>query len=323
MGAATVGIDVSKQHLDVVLLWADGREIYQRMANTPNGQDGLWRWLEQQTSTDAAVCMEATGRYGEGVAHYLYQHGCRVSIVNPTPVKHFAAALMKRHKTDKSDAYVLARYQAQMQPLTWQPPDLTQSHLQDLKRLRDDLQTDRTRVQNRLEGLRAGSPARHYLDDQLQHLQQQLAQVEDELQKLLQDNPPLEAQCQLLMTIKGIGRISALQLLAELPDLSLFDCADQLVAYAGLCPHQHQSGKQKAISWLSKQGNARIRNALYFPALSAKLHNPHLRPFAERLAAAGKAKMTVVAAVMRKLLVLVYAILKSGRPYDPNFGLAT
>lgn len=322
MDGVTVGIDVSKLHLDVVVLWADGREIYQRVDNSPDGHDHLWGWLQQHVAGAIAVCLEATGRYGEALALSLHQWGCRVSIVNPTPVKHFAAALMMRQKTDKSDAYVLARYQAQIQPPAWQPPLLTQSHLQDLNRLRDDLLTDRTRVYNRLEGLRIGSPARRYLEQQAHQLDQQLAEVEEELQKLLGDNDPLEQQCQLLMTIKGIGRISALQLLAELPDLSQFETADQLVAYAGLCPHQHQSGKQKAISWLSKQGSARIRKALYYPALSAKQHNRHLRPFAERLASSGKSKMTVVAAVMRKLLVLVYTILKSGQPYDPNFGLA-
>lgn len=317
MNTATVGVDVAKQQLDVVVLWGDGRELYQRFANTAEGHAGVWAWLEREVGGTVAVCLEATGRYGEALAHYLHQRGCRVSIVNPAPVKHYAAALMQRQKTDKSDAYVLARYQAQMQPLPWQPPSVTRSHLQDLKRLRDDLQTDHTRVHNRLEGLRAGSPARRYLEQQLQHLEQQLSQVEDELQKLLTDDDHLKTECQLLESIKGIGHITALQLLAELPDLSRFESADQLVAYAGLCPHQQQSGNQKARSWLSKQGNARIRKALYFPALTAKLYNPHLRAFAQRLTAAGKAKMTVVAAVMRKLLVLVYSILKSGQPYDP------
>jgi transposase len=90
-----------------------------------------------------------------------------------------------------------------------------------------------------------------------------------------------------------------------------------------LCPRQQQLGQQPIYSYLSKQGSALIRKALYFPALSAKTHNPHRRQFAQRLSAAGKAKMTVVAAVMRKRLVLVDAILKSGHPYDPTYGLST
>lgn len=322
MQTVTVGIDVAKAHLDVVVWCADGGESYQRVVNSLEGYQDLREWLRQKSATDVPVCLEATGRYGEAVAAYLYEAGYQVSIVNPASVKHFAAAMMKRHKTDKSDAAVLARYAAQMQPAVWHPASAVHNHLQDLKRLVDDLQTDRTRVKNRLEGLRAGSPVRHYLEEQLGHIEKQLKQAQDELDGLLDQDDQMESQCRLLESIPGIGRISALQLLAELPDIRHFDSADELVAYAGMCPHQQQSGNQASVSWLSKQGSARIRKALYFPALSAKMHNPHLRRFAERLTAAGKAKMVVVAAVMRKLLVLVYAILKSGRPYDPTFGFA-
>lgn len=320
MQTVSVGIDVAKAYLDVVVWRADGGESYQRVVNRLAGYQSLCEWLRQQSTENLAVCMEATGRYGEAVAAYLHEAGYQMSIVNPAAVKHFAAALMKRHKTDKSDAAVLARYAAQMQPAVWQPPSAIHSHLQDLKRLVDDLQVDRTRVKNRLEGLRAGSPVQHYLEEQLHYLEEQLQQAQDELNDLLHHDDQMESQSHLLESIPGIGHLSALQLLAELPDIRHFESADELVAYAGLCPHQQQSGNQASVSWLSKQGSARIRKVLYFPALSAKSHNPHLRRFAERLTAAGKAKMVVVAAVMRKLLVLVYAILKSGRPYDPTWG---
>jgi transposase len=303
METATVGIDVSKAQLDAALIWSEGKVVYRRFSNSASGHQALSEWLHQQTPLPVPICLEATGRYGEAIAVYLHEQGYPVSVVNPAPVKSFAAALRKRHKTDKSDAQVLALYMAQMQPPSWQPPNERQTHLQELQRLNDDLQTDRTRVKNRLEGLRPTSPARRYLEEQLKQLEQQLAEVEAEIGKLVEDDPPLQAQCQLLETIVGIGRVSALQLLAELPNLSLFTSPEQLVAYAGLCPHQHQSGAQRPVSWLSKQGNPRLRKALYFPALSAKVHNPHLARFAQRLSQTGKAKMVVVAAVMSKLLV--------------------
>jgi transposase len=323
MKRATVGIDVAKAHLDVAVVWSEGKATYQRFSNRASGHQALKEWLHEQTPLPLPVCLEATGRYGEAIALFLHQQGYPVSVVNPAPVKVFAAALSKRHKTDKSDAQVLALYQAKMQPARWQPPQPGQTQLQELKRLADDLQDDRTRVKNRLEGSRAGSPARRYLDEQLQYIEQQLTEVEQEIGHWVENDPPLQAQCHLLESIVGIGRRSAQQLLAELPDLSRFTSADQLVAYAGLYPRQKQSGNQQPISWLSKQGSARLRKALYFPALSAKVHNPHLTLFADRLTERGKAKMAVVAAVMRKLLVLVYAILKSGRPYDPHFGFST
>jgi transposase len=321
MQSATVGIDVSKKILDVSLLWTVGRETYRQVENSPSGHLILDKWLKQQVEDMIPVCLESTGRYSHAVAHHLHQQGYPVSVVNPAPVKHFAAALMKRHKTDKSDAHVLARYASQMQPPIWQPPRLIHSQVQELKRLLDDLQTDHTRIQNRLEGLPPGSPARPHLQQQLRQVEQHRENVQRELQDLIEHDTHLQAQCALLVSITGIGMTSATQLIAELPDLSQFHSADQLVAYAGLCPRQQQSGGQVGYSYLSKQGSAHIRKALYFPALTAKTHNPQLRIFAQRLLAAGKAKMTVVVAVMRKLLVLIYAILKSGHPYDPNFGV--
>jgi transposase len=323
IAANVVGIDVSKTSLDVCLLRVTGETLYQRVANTPSGHAALHTWLQQQTGQRLPVCLEATGVYSDGISRYLYQLNYPVSVVNPTPVKAFATALMKRHKTDKSDAQVLAAYCLHGQPPLWQPRALSQSHLHDLKRLADDLKTDRTRVRNRLEGTLPGSPARRYLEDQLQYLDQQLAQVEADLQKQLDEDADLHQQCRLLTSIIGIGQTSALQVLTELPDLARFHSADELVAYAGLCPHQQQSGSQLRRSWLSKQGSPHLRKALYFPALSAKQHNPQLRRFAQRLAQAGKAKMVIVAAVMRKLLVLSYAILKSGHPYDPTYGFPT
>jgi transposase len=323
MDTPVVGIDVAKAKLDVCLLSATGQAHYHQVANTPSGHAALYAWLQQHTPLLVPVCLEATGVYGDAIRDYLYERHYPVSVVNPTPVKAFATALMKRHKTDKSDALVLATYRLHSQPPLWQPRLLSQSDLHDLKRLADDLKADRTRVGNRLEGARPGSPARRYLEEQLTYLDQQLAQIEAELQKQLDQDNDLRQQCRLLTSIIGIGQISALQVLAELPDLTSFQSADELVAYAGLCPHQHQSGKQPNRSWLSRQGSAHLRKALYFPALTAKQHNPHLRRFAERLTQTGKAKMVVVAAVMRKLLVLIYAILKSGHPYDPNYGLST
>ena len=323
MGWMAVGIDVSKAKLDVCLLGEAGQMAFEQLANTPTGHEALYAWLQQHSPQPLPICLEATGIYSESPARYLYQRHYLVSVVNPAPVKAFAAALMKRHKTDKSDARVLAQYGVQFKPPLWHPPTLSQSHLHDLKRLADDLQADRTRIKNRLEGTSPASPARRYLQDQLDYLEKQLAQIRSEIQKQLAEDDDLHHQCTLLTSIIGIGLTSAFQVLAELPELSRFSSADELVAYAGLCPRQEQSGSKLSRSWLSKQGSAPLRKALYFPALSAKQHNPHLRTFAQRLTEAGKAKMTVVAAVMRKLLVLIYAILKSDRPYDPHYQFLT
>lgn len=319
MTAVTIGIDVSKSHLDVAIHGLSPKHSHRQFPYTVSGQKHLLTWLKRSGVQGAQVCLEATGRYSFDIALLLHNRGYSVTIENPLRTKNFAKSLMTRQKTDRVDAHVLAQYANAMTSHPWTPPTLLQSSLQELKRLIEDLQCDRTRTINRLEGLRVSSPARRYLKEQLHHIERQLAEVKHELADLLAQDDTLSAQSELLMSIKGIGKTTAIELLAEIPDWSLFSSADELVAYAGLCPEHRQSGKKTGYSRLSKQGNAHLRKTLYFPALSAMQHNPHLKRFAQRLKAAGKAKMVVVCAVMRKLLVLVHAILKSGQPYDPNY----
>jgi transposase len=323
MTTPTIGIDVSKAHLDVAIRGVQPKALHRQFPYTADGQQHLLDWLAQQGAAGASVCLEATGRYSLDIAHRLHETGYRVSIENPARTKHFAQSLLARQKTDKVDAMLLAHYASVMPCRVWTPPSRLTADLQELKRLADDLQTDHTRVRNRLEGLRDTSPARRYLEAQLRQLAEQLAQVEGELKDLLDQDDTLKAECALLTSIKGVGHTTARELLAEIPDWSVFASADELVAYAGLNPAQHQSGNQRGYSKISKQGNAHVRKTLYFPALSAMQHNPRLKEFAQRLKAAGKPKMTVVVAVMRKLLVLAYAILKSGCPYDPHYRMVT
>jgi transposase len=323
MNTPTVGIDVSKAHLDVAIQGLCAKSLHRQFPYTSKGQKRLLAWLDEHDLRGKRVCLEATGRYSIEIAETLHRAGYIVSIENPARTKHFARSLMLRQKTDKVDATVLAHYASVMTPRPWSPPTILQSNLQELKRLAEDLQTDRTRILNRLEGLRAASPARPYLEEQLQQIERQITQIEKDLSDYLNQDSTLHAQSQLLMSIKGIGKTTAIELLAEIPDWSLFGSADELVAFAGLCPQHHQSGNKAGYSRLSKQGNAHIRKTLYYPALSALQHNPHLKRFAERLKASGKPKMVVVVAVMRKLLVLAYAILKSGQPYDPSYQVSS
>ena len=316
---ASVGIDVSKTHLDVAIRWQDRRWMHQQFAYTTLGQQQILDWLEAQAVMGSWVCLEATGRYSLPIATLLHRAGYRICLEAPYRTKHFAKSLMTRQKTDKVDAQLLAQYVAVMTPREWSPPTLSFQNVQDLKRLLDGLNEDRTRVINRLEGLRLASPARQHLEQQLGQLEQRIQQVKQELAEAMDDDDHFRQSLSLLTSIKGIGKTSAQQLLAEIADWSAFGSADDLVSFAGLSPQHFQSGQNKGYSRLSKRGNANIRKTLYFPALSAMQHNPHLKVFAQRLKTYGKAKMQVVVAVMRKLLVLAYAIIKSGKPYDPHY----
>ena len=152
-----------------------------------------------------------------------------------------------------------------------------------------------------------------FLDQQIDDLRTRIRQHFDQY-------PQLRQQRDLLTSIPGIGELTAARLLAELPHWASFTSPKQVAAFAGLSPQQRVSGTSvRGRTRLSKRGSARLRTALYMPAISAKQHNPVLKAFAQRLLDAGKAKMAVLAAVMRKLLLLAFAILKSGRPFDPNY----
>lgn len=317
-----IGIDVSKAILDVTVLVAS-KTLYLQVKNELTGWCELCRWLDELEAQDNPVCMESTGVYSLGVANHLYQQGHTVSVVNPARISAFAGSLLQRNKTDKSDSFTIALFCQRMQPDPWQPQSGTAKRLRALSRFAADLDSDRTRCISRLEGMEEDNPAWRYIKTQIDLIEAQQRDVQAEIDKLIQDDDELRQQRDLLVSIVGIGEKTASALLGELPDLSRFTSSRQLVAYAGLSPQRFESGSSvHRRTKMSKIGAARLRHLLYFPAMAAKKHNPHLKIFAERLKEAGKEKMVVVGAVMRKLLVLVYAVLKSGKPYDREYGFS-
>lgn len=170
----------------------------------------------------------------------------------------------------------------------------------------------------------ADSPLRASLTDHLAHLNQQLAVLHQQLHTLVCAHPTLQRQAELLQSIPGIGETTALKLLAEVPLLGEYRSARQAAAYAGLSPRQRESGSSvHGKTRMSKVGNAAVRRALYLPAVVALRANPLLHVFAQRLLAAGKPKMSVVGAVMRKLLHQAHGVLKHNQPFDPNYAPAT
>lgn len=315
----TSGIDVSKATLDVVVVHGQTRH-HQQFANTKKGHRQLYRWLQKQAAEQGAVCLEATGRYGQAITHYLHEQGMEVSVVNPRRIKAYGDSLLQRNKTDKSDAWLIADFCRTQRPRPWQPPDPAQETLRAWQRRLENFQQMRTQEINRLEGLQKGDVIRRSIRRHLRFLEREIAQVEQAIAAHIEATPAIKQAQDLLVSIVGIGTKSAGQILAELPDIQTFDNARQLAAYAGVSPRQKHSGSSvRGRSRLVKIGSAQLRKALFFPALTAMRFNPHLKQVADRLLAAGKPKMVVVGAIMRKLLCLVYAILKSGRPYDPTY----
>lgn len=158
------------------------------------------------------------------------------------------------------------------------------------------------------------------IDAHITFLNNQIAAIEQRIRDLFDQHPNLRQQRNLLTSIPGIGDITAANFIAEVPDVNRFDSAAQLAAYAGLTPRRHDSGSSvHRRGRLVKTGNVRFRTALFMPALTAMRHNPIVRALVARLEARGKNRMTIVGAVIRKLVHLAFGVLKHQRPFDPNY----
>jgi transposase len=315
-----LGIDVSKGWLDVVLLREGLPSEKGQFDNSNQGFRQLQHFLKKRKVKALHACLEATGYYGAEAALFLHQAGYVVSVVNPARIKAYAESQLSRTKTDAADAALIADFCRTQQPAAWTPPPLEQQELQVLVRHLENRHDMRQQEVNRRQ---AGIPSETILktlDEHIAFLDQQIADLLRLIHDHIDRHPHLRQQRDLLTSIPGIGDITAFKLLAEIVDVQAFDSARQLAAFAGLTPRERRSGSSvRGRTRLSKRGSPRLRSALYFPAIVAQRHNPILQAFAQRLLAAGKSKMQVVAAVMRKLLHLVFGILKSGHPFDPHY----
>jgi transposase len=315
---AVLGIDIAKAKFDVALLLPEGKLRRKSCLNTPVGFAELTQWLARQGAPLVHASLEATGTYGDALAHYLYDAGHVVSVLNPAVTHAFAASQLRRAKTDRIDAELIARFTATQRPAAWTPAPREVRELQALIRRLDALQGMRTQETNRLEAGPLVPAVRTSLETVIATLTAQIKAVQRQIRDHVDQHPGLRDQRDLLTSIPGIGAATAAVLLAELFDKK-YRSARQAAAFAGVVPRVCQSGTLKARGRLVKMGPGRLRKALYFPALTAIRFNPTLRALQARLHAAGKPKMVIVGAAMRKLIHLAFGVLKSGRAYDSTY----
>jgi transposase len=174
--------------------------------------------------------------------------------------------------------------------------------------------------ENRLSSGIAVEAVRESVEELMAHLSEQIRRTEALIRSHIDNHPGLKRQHQLLDSIPGIGEVTAAALLAEVPDITQYRSARQVAAFAGLVPRERQSGSSvKGRVRLSKIGNARLRRALYFPAVTALRCSPYFQAWAKGLRERGKCKMSVIGAAMRKLIHLAYGVLKTGQPFDPEW----
>jgi transposase len=321
MDTLYVGIDIAKDTFDVVARQAGKNGPAKSFANTSAGIAALVRWLPKQPAETIWVCLEATGQYGQEVAETLHGRGYRVSVVNPLCTKRYAGAGLVRNQTDPVDAGLIAAFCDHLQPRLWLPPSPAHQLLRHLSRRLADLQTMRQMERNRRAAAkRLPTELRDSLDAVLATLHEQLQSVTRQIIHLIDQEPELKRQKKLLMSIKGIGELTAVRFLAELGDLRDFASAKQLAAFLGLTPESKSSGTSvQTKPKLSKKGNTAVRQFLYMPAVVAKRHNPLVHALCARLAARQKCEMSQIGAAMHKLVLLMYGVVHSGLPFDPKY----
>lgn len=318
MTQQVLGIDISKKKFNVALMLENGKTKPKVFSNDLQGFEELQTWLSRHKVTTLHACMEATSIYGDALAEFLFKVGHTVSIVNPARIKGFAKGELIRTKTDQVDAALIARFCLAIRPVAWTPLPEELKELQALLRRLESLMEMYQQEQNRLET--ATDAIARLINKHLEHLQELIKETKTLISDHFDKHPDLKSQRELLKSIPGIGEQTAAILLAEMGNLDAYNNARQVAAHAGLTPQERSSGSSvHGKSRLSRMGNARLRNALYMPAVVAMRHNPLLKTFSERLLTRGKVKMQIIGAVMRKLLHLAFGILKSQKPFDPNY----
>jgi transposase len=316
-----IGIDISKRKFDLAL-WRDGKLKHKTFPNNATGHAALIEWLHERGVTAAHACMESTNVYGEALAEALFDHGYTVSMVNPARVKGYAQSELARTKTDKADAGVIARFCLALAPAPWTPDPLEIRELKALVRRLEALMEMRQQEVNRLHV--APPVVAETVQAHIAFLDQSIKETKQRIRDHIDSHPDLKQKKALLESIPGIGEATIHVALSEFADITRFRNAKCLAAFIGVAPRERQSGSSvRGRTMLSKMGRSQLRKAFFMPALVALRYNPLLKAMRERMLAAGKAKMAIVGAAMRKLVHLIYGVLKSRKPFDAHYVATT
>ena len=310
MDAVQIGIDVSKDRLDV----AAAPPVLAAFS-VPRDHDGLAELVERLVPLRAErIAVEATGGFETVVVAALAAAGLPVVVVNPAQVRAFAQALGQRAKTDRIDAAVIARFTEATRPELRPLADADTRALAELIARRRQIVAMIGAGNQRLK--RASPRTAKSIHRLLAALQKELADIDQDIDQSIRRSPNWLARVELLTSVPGIGNQIARTLLAELPELGTLD-RRQVAALAGRAPWTRQSGQWRGRSFIGG-GRATVRSALFMGAMVAARHNPTLKEFRDRLVANGKPKLLALVATVRKLLTILNAILRDQNPWQPK-----
>jgi transposase len=301
-----VGIDVAKDWFDVAIL---GEKRTKQLSNTKKGIREMVRWMSQLRPQ--LIVVEATGGYEEALVLALFEAGLPVALVSPQRVRQYARAKGRLAKTDPLDAHLLAEYGQAIQPRLFVGKSEERKHLSALVGRRNQLNAMLQAEKNRLRG--QTGVVRSSLEKVIACLAAELKQMDQEIRALLQTQTDLQAQEKLLRTAKSIGPVTAATLLADLPELGQLD-RQEIAALVGVAPMNADTGKKRGYR-KTKGGRPDVRRTLYMATLSGIRHNPVLKPHYEHLRKRGKEKKVAITACMRKMLVILNAMIRDQQPF--------
>lgn len=328
-----VGIDVASTDLQAGFGYLSSdllskRNRSRKFENNKKGFKSLANWIDKQRTQSAkvSVIMEATGVYHENAAHYLHDKGYDIYVVLPNKAKRYLQSLGLRSKNDPIDCAGLTQMGLDQQHLEqWFVPNQTMRALRSLTRHRQSLQQHITTVNNQLHAIQSGFHEQKQVTKSLKEIirfhKKQIAQIDQDIIELLVQNPLLKAKVEkIVASIKGIGVLTVVTLIAETNGFQNFHSVQALVKYAGYDVVEHSSGKKKGKEHISKKGNAKIRRILHLPALNMVTHQVGTFPNTyERIYQKTGIKMKGYVAIQRRLLCLIYTLWKKDQAFDPNF----
>jgi transposase len=324
----SLGVDVSKNEHHVCLSVIDDVQkvtikATRKFSNTSKGFEELLDWLEKNRKLPLplTIVLEASGVYHEALAWFMHQHHFDLAIVLPNKAKHYLKALGQKSKNDKIDAAGLARMGAEQRLALWQPCSDELEQLKVLTRHYEQLQQTRTLFKNQLHALKHAYKAEKTVLSSFKRLIEQVdAQIrliKKQLDKRLNADADLKARVEKITgSIKGLGTLTVLTLVAETAGFSTIDNQRQLASYAGYDVVENQSGKRAGKTRISKKGNSHIRRIMHMAALNMVRYQ--VKPFEdlyERIYQKTGIKMKGYTAIQRKLLILIYTLWKKNEAY--------
>jgi transposase len=307
MNKPTIGVDVSKDHLDACR-WPDGEGL--RVTNDAAGHRRLLRWIGGEV---ARVAFEATGAYHAGFERALHRADVPCSKLNPARVRRFAEAIGTNAKTDRVDARLIARMAAMLEPRPQAPAPAILAELHELQLARTALIRERTAATNRAGRLTLALLKRQHAT-RLRQIERALAELDAAIAALIASDAGLARKAEILCSIPGVSLVTAAALLAEMPELGSLE-AGAAASLTGLAPFTRESGTWKGQARIGG-GRGDLRRALYLPALSAARFNPDMKAVYDRLRANGKPAKVALVALMRKLVILANVLLRNDRTWQ-------